>query len=61
MLIQAASAAEQVRAADRVFPDASLDGIDVEAIVSNTEETLSAIADGGGGGGGQPGCRWGRV
>ncbi|WP_181685302.1 dihydrolipoyl dehydrogenase [Halorhabdus salina] len=46
MLIQAASAAQQVREADRFFLDASLDEIDFESIVADMDETLSGLAAG---------------
>jgi mycothione reductase len=46
MLIQAATAANHVRDAEDFFLDASLDGVDFEAIVDDMDETLSALADG---------------
>jgi dihydrolipoamide dehydrogenase len=46
MLIQAAVAADSVRDAGRFHLDASLDGIDFEAVVDDMDETLSALADG---------------
>jgi dihydrolipoamide dehydrogenase len=46
MLIQAATAANHVREAERFNLDASLDGVDFAAIVDDMDETLSPIADG---------------
>ena len=46
MLIQAATAANHVREADRFFLDASLDDIDYAAIVKDMDETLSPLAEG---------------
>jgi len=46
MLIQAATAANHVRDADRFFLDASLEDIDYAAIIDDMDETLSPIADG---------------
>ncbi|MCU4717023.1 dihydrolipoyl dehydrogenase [Halapricum hydrolyticum] len=46
MLIQAATAANHVRDANRFFLDATLDGIDYEAIVDDMDGTLSSIAEG---------------
>jgi dihydrolipoamide dehydrogenase len=46
MLIQAATAANHVREADRFHVDASLDGVDFAAVVDDMDETLSALADG---------------
>jgi len=46
MLIQAASAAQDIRDARRFFLDASLDDVDFSAIVADMDETLSALAQG---------------
>jgi len=46
MLIQAATAANHVREADRFFLDATLDDIDYAAIIDDMDETLAPIADG---------------
>jgi dihydrolipoamide dehydrogenase len=46
MLIQAATAANHVRDAERFHLDASLDGVDFAAIVDDMDETLSALAEG---------------
>src|SRR6056297_1529949 len=46
MLIQAATAANHVRDAEKFFLEASLDGVDYGAIIDDMEETLSPIADG---------------
>ncbi|WP_336328777.1 dihydrolipoyl dehydrogenase [Halovenus sp. HT40] len=46
MLIQAATAANHVRDAEEFFLDATLDGVDFEAIVDDMDETLSGLADG---------------
>lgn len=46
MLIQAATAANHVREAERFFLDASLDGVDYGAIVDDMDETLSPLAAG---------------
>ncbi|WP_136686825.1 dihydrolipoyl dehydrogenase [Halorhabdus amylolytica] len=46
MLIQAASAAQDIRDADRFFLDASLDGVDFSTIVADMDETLSGLAQG---------------
>jgi dihydrolipoamide dehydrogenase len=46
ILIQAATAANHVREADRFFLDATLDDIDYAAIVDDMDETLSPIAEG---------------
>ena len=46
MLIQAATAANRVREADRFFVDASLDDIDYAAVVDDMDETLSPLAEG---------------
>ena len=46
MLIQAASAAQGVRDADKFFLDASLDDVDFSAIIDDMDETLSGLADG---------------
>jgi mycothione reductase len=46
MLIQAATAANHVREADRFFLDATLDGVDYAAIIDDMDETLSPIAEG---------------
>ena len=46
MLIQAATAANHVREADRFFLDASLDDIDYAAIIDDMDETLSPLAEG---------------
>jgi dihydrolipoamide dehydrogenase len=46
MLIQAATAADHVRDADRFHLDASLDAVDFAAIVDEMDETLSALAEG---------------
>jgi len=46
MLIQAATAANHVRDAEKFFLDASLDDIDYEAIIDDMDETLSPLAEG---------------
>ncbi|MGB9951002.1 dihydrolipoyl dehydrogenase (plasmid) [Haloarcula marismortui] len=46
MLIQAATAANHVRDAEKFFLDASLDDIDYEAIIDDMDETLSPLAAG---------------
>ncbi len=46
MLIQAATAANHVRQADRFFFDAALDDVDYAAIIDDMDETLSPIAEG---------------
>jgi mycothione reductase len=46
MLIQAATAANHVRDAEKFYLDASLDGVDFAGIVDDMDETLSALADG---------------
>ena len=46
MLIQAATAANHVRDAEKFFLDASLDGIDYAAIIDDMDETLSPLAEG---------------
>jgi len=46
MLIQAATAANHVRDADRFFLDATLDDVDYAAIIDDMDETLSPIAAG---------------
>jgi len=46
MLIQAATAANRVREADRFFIDASLDDIDYAAVIDDMDETLSPLAEG---------------
>jgi mycothione reductase len=46
MLIQAATAANHVRDAEKFYLDASLDGVDFASIVDDMDETLSALADG---------------
>ena len=46
MLIQAATAANRVREADRFFIDASLNDIDYAAVIDDMEETLSPLAAG---------------
>jgi dihydrolipoamide dehydrogenase len=46
MLIQAASAANQVRDAERFFLDADLRDIDYAAIIDDMDETLSPLAEG---------------
>ncbi|RXK51150.1 dihydrolipoyl dehydrogenase [Halorientalis pallida] len=46
MLIQAATAANHVRDAERFHLDASLDGVDFAGIVDDMDETLSSLADG---------------
>ncbi|SDG06473.1 dihydrolipoyl dehydrogenase [Halorientalis regularis] len=46
MLIQAATAANHVRDAEKFHLDASLDGVDFAGIVDDMDETLSALADG---------------
>jgi len=46
MLIQAANAANHVRDAEKFFLDASLDGVDYEAIIDDMDETLGPIAEG---------------
>ncbi|WP_436930713.1 dihydrolipoyl dehydrogenase family protein [Halosimplex halobium] len=46
MLIQAATAANRVREADRFFLDATLDDIDYAAIVDDMDATLAPIAEG---------------
>ena len=46
MLIQAATAANHVRDAEKFHLDASLNGVDFPAIVDDMDETLSALADG---------------
>jgi dihydrolipoamide dehydrogenase len=46
MLIQAATAANHVRDAEKFHLDATLDGVDFEAIVADMDESLSALADG---------------
>ena len=44
MLIQAASAAQGIREADRFFLDASLDDVDFQRLVADVDETLSDLA-----------------
>jgi len=46
MLIQAATAANHVRDAEKFFLDASLDGVDYESVVDDMDETLAPIAAG---------------
>jgi len=46
MLIQAATAANHVRDAEKFFLDASLEGIDYEAIIDDMDDTLSPLAAG---------------
>jgi len=46
MLIQAATAANRVREADRFFIDASLDDVDYTAVIDDMDETLSPLAEG---------------
>ncbi|MUV88544.1 dihydrolipoyl dehydrogenase [Halapricum sp. CBA1109] len=46
MLIQAATAANHVRDADRFFLDASLEDVDYAAIIDDMDETLSPLAAG---------------
>ena len=46
MLIQAATAANRVREADRFFLDATLDDIDYAAIIDDMDATLSPLAEG---------------
>ncbi|MBX0325531.1 dihydrolipoyl dehydrogenase [Halomicroarcula sp. F13] len=46
MLIQAATAANHVRDAEKFFVEASLDDVDYEAIVDDMDETLSPLAEG---------------
>ncbi|MFC7074080.1 dihydrolipoyl dehydrogenase family protein [Halovenus rubra] len=46
MLIQAATAANHVREAEKFHLDASLDGIEYADIIDDMDETLSALADG---------------
>jgi dihydrolipoamide dehydrogenase len=46
MLIQAATAANHVREADRFFVDATLEDIDYTAVVDDMEDTLSPLAEG---------------
>jgi dihydrolipoamide dehydrogenase len=46
MLIQAATAANDVREAERFHLDATLDGVDFAAIVDEMDETLSGLAEG---------------
>ena len=46
ILVQAATAANHVRKADRFFLDASLDDIDYAAIIDDMDETLSSLAEG---------------
>ena len=46
MLIQAATAANHVRDAEKFFLDASLDDINYEAIIDDMDETLSPLAEG---------------
>jgi dihydrolipoamide dehydrogenase len=46
MLIQAATAANHVRDADRFFLDATLDDVDYAAIIDDMDETLAPIAAG---------------
>ena len=46
MLIQAATAANNVREADRFFLDASLNDIDYAAVIDDMDETLSPLAEG---------------
>jgi mycothione reductase len=46
MLIQAATAANHVRDAEDFFIDASLNGVDYEAIIDDMDETLGPIAEG---------------
>ncbi|MFC7132006.1 MULTISPECIES: dihydrolipoyl dehydrogenase family protein [Salinibaculum] len=46
MLIQAATAANHVREAERFHLDATLSGVDFAAIVDEMDETLSGLADG---------------
>jgi dihydrolipoamide dehydrogenase len=46
MLIQAATAANHVRDADRFFLDASLEDVDYAAIIEDMDETLSPLAEG---------------
>ena len=46
MLIQAATAANHVREADRFFVDATLKDIDYAAIIDDMDETLSRLAEG---------------
>ena len=46
MVIQAATAANHVREAERFHVDASLDGVDFAAVVDEMDETLSGLAAG---------------
>ena len=46
MLIQAATAANHVREADRFFVDAHIDDIDYAAIIDDMEDTLAPLAEG---------------
>ncbi|WP_247006093.1 dihydrolipoyl dehydrogenase [Halorientalis litorea] len=46
MLIQAATAANHVREADRFNVDATLEGVDFAAVVDDMDETLSGLAEG---------------
>ena len=46
MLIQAATAANQVREAGKFHVDATLNGVDFAAVVDEMDETLSGLADG---------------
>ncbi len=46
MLIQAATAANHVREADRFFLEASLDDVDYAAIIDDMDATLSPLAEG---------------